>query len=65
MLKQSSDFQPFEYVKSGYLLIIEDSRESRRGESLGRSGSILLLNVLKSCSSENAISSVLRGQFFV
>ena len=52
MLKQSSDFQPFEYVKSGYLLIIEESRERQRYESLGGSGGILLQNVFKSWSSE-------------
>ena len=63
MLKQSSDFQPFEYVKTGYLLIIEESRDRRRGESLGGSGGILLQNVLKSWSSEMPFPVFWEGSF--
>ena len=46
MLKQSSDFQPFEYVKSGYLLIIEDSRERRVAREVWEHSSLECFEIL-------------------
>ena len=50
---QPQTVQPFEYIKLGYSLIIEESRERRRGEPLGGSGGILPhKNLQKSWSSK-------------
>ena len=58
-----SSSQPFEYIKSGYLLIIVESCEHPRGKPLWGSWGIQPPENFEILKLSNAISSVLGGQF--
>ena len=64
-LMYNQTVQLFKYAKWGYFSITDESQKCRLGEPLGGSGVFFPKKILKSEKLWKAISSVLRGQFYL